>query len=160
VTCAFAVATAAILALLWLEIAQMLKHQDRGLMLDGKLDNTRTHQMGKIVVAAADLGRSQSALSCSPSAMIPVLRRLRAIHPNWCAPLAGYPSTTANKLGGEDRTFNRLNGAYGDLFAEIEVYSTDFRLCVGRDLLLYFRGTAEWLLDGSMQPPLIAMLHQ
>jgi hypothetical protein len=24
-------------------------------MLDGKLDNTRTHQMGKIVVAAADL---------------------------------------------------------------------------------------------------------
>ena len=118
-------------------------------MLDGKLDNTRTHQVGKIVVAAADLARSQSALSCSPSAMIPVLRRLRAIHPNWCAPLAGYPST-----------LNRLDGAYGDLFAEIEVYCTDFRLCVGRDLLLYFRGTAEWLLDGSMQPPLIAMLHQ
>ena len=59
--------------------------------------------------------------------------------------LLGFSSSPSSRSHwvARDRTFNRLDGADGDLFAEIEVYCTDFRLCVGRDLLFCVRATAE-----------------
>ena len=50
----FRVATTAILALLWFEMAQMLKHQNRCVVLFGKLDNASTHQMCYLLIAVAD----------------------------------------------------------------------------------------------------------
>ncbi len=50
----FAIASVAVLALDWLEITQMLKHQYSCLILLGKLNNTSTHEMGYLLVYVAD----------------------------------------------------------------------------------------------------------
>ena len=62
-----------------------------------------------------------------------------------------------NERGGKDRTFNCLDGAYGDVFSEIEIDCTNLCVCVGGDLLLDFAWTLELLLYRSMEPPLIAL---
>ena len=51
----FAVTATAIPALLWLELAQVLKDKDGGLMLFGKLNNASTDQMGKVLIGVFDL---------------------------------------------------------------------------------------------------------
>src|SRR5438105_9484282 len=91
---------------------------------------------------------------------MPVLCRLRAIRPNCRAPSAGYLSATANKAGGEDRTFNCLNGAYGNLFSEIEIHGADPGLCRRAHLGLDLLRSLELLLNRSMQPPLTAPLNK
>jgi hypothetical protein len=49
-------------------------------------------------------------------------------------PKAVYPSATAKKLGGEDRTFNRLDRTHRQMPVEIKIDSTDFRTFIARDL--------------------------
>src|SRR6266571_2733759 len=51
----FAIASSAVLALLWLEMAQVLKYQDRRAVLFGKLHNASTHQMRDGLVHVVDL---------------------------------------------------------------------------------------------------------
>jgi len=51
----FRVPPMAILAPLGFEIAQMLKHQDGRLVLFGKLDNARTHQVCQVLIPVPDL---------------------------------------------------------------------------------------------------------
>jgi hypothetical protein len=63
----------------------------------------------------------------------------------------------SDKGGSEDRTFDSLDGAHGDLFTEIEVNGTNFGLCIGGDLLLDFGRASKSLLDRGMEPPLLAM---
>jgi hypothetical protein len=57
------------------QVPQVLEDEDGSPLLTGELDNTRTHQMGYLLIHVADLARSQSALSCSFSAMMPVCDR-------------------------------------------------------------------------------------
>lgn len=139
---AFAIATAAISALLWLETAQMFKRQDGGPMRAGKLDNAGADLMGQILVSLLDLapegdivllscGKDTgfAAISCNPSQL--------------ALPKAGYRSSTPNKLGGEDRTFNRLDGADGDVLPKVEINGTDFCLAIAPHLLGYLRRAAQ-----------------
>ena len=51
----FAIAPSAIRALFRLEIAQVLKDEDRGPLLSGELDNASAHQMGNLLIHVADL---------------------------------------------------------------------------------------------------------
>ena len=57
--------------------------------------------------------------------MIPVCERLRAMRPSSFAPCARYPSATTDEAGGEDGAFNCLDGAHGELLAQIEVDRAD-----------------------------------
>jgi hypothetical protein len=50
-----AVAPFAILALLWFELAQMLEDQNAGSLVFGKLNNTSTHQVRKVLIGIADM---------------------------------------------------------------------------------------------------------
>jgi hypothetical protein len=52
---AFAVAATAILAFLWFQVAQVLKHQKSGFMLLGELDNASTHQVCEMLIGIPDL---------------------------------------------------------------------------------------------------------
>lgn len=52
---AFGIPTTAIPASLWLEIAQVFKHQNAGPLLPGKLDNPRAHQMRELFITLRDL---------------------------------------------------------------------------------------------------------
>jgi hypothetical protein len=51
----FAVPTTAIPALLWLELAQMLKDKDGGSLLFGKLNNASTHLMREVLIGVPHL---------------------------------------------------------------------------------------------------------
>jgi hypothetical protein len=104
----FAIAPAAILALLGLELAQMLKDEDRRPVCFGELDNASTHLMGQILIRIPDLipesfvillplGYEASPMSVACNASKQLL------------PKAGYLLATTDKLGGQDRTFNRLD---------------------------------------------------
>jgi hypothetical protein len=50
-----AIATAAILAFLWLELAQVLKNENGRSMLLGKLDNASAHLMRQVLIGMPDL---------------------------------------------------------------------------------------------------------
>ena len=54
-TCPFAIAPVAIFALLWLEGAQVLKDQDAGPLLFGKLDNASADQVREVLICLSDL---------------------------------------------------------------------------------------------------------
>ncbi len=75
-------------------------------------------------------------------------------------PKAGYRSPSANKAGGEDRTFSSLNGAYGYGSIEIQIDGADSRSWVGGDLLGDFGRRSSSLRQRSMEPPTIPMAHQ
>jgi hypothetical protein len=113
---AFDVPSAAILALLWLEIAQVLKSQNAGSMLNGKLDNTCAHLMGLRVVAVPEFlpeigvilltfsdDARLAAVACDASKL--------------SLPKAGYLFASPNKLSGKDRTFDSLDSAHGKVFS-------------------------------------------
>src|SRR5450759_2995053 len=73
--CPLAIASMAVLALLWLEIAQVLKDQDRRPMLFGKLHNARTHQMRDGLVHVGDLAPEVCIVLftfCYPARLAPV----------------------------------------------------------------------------------------
>jgi hypothetical protein len=65
-----------------------------------------------------------------------------------------------DKAGSEDRTFNGLDGADGEMGVEIEIDRTDPGLRVGRDLLLNPGWTAELFLKGRVEPPLLPASNQ
>ena len=58
-----------------------------------------------------------------------------------------------DKAGSEDRTFNGLDGANGEMGVEIEIDGTDPGVRVGRDLLVNLGWTAELFLQGCVEPP-------
>ncbi len=77
---AFVVSPATILALLRLEVAQVLKDEDARLMSLGELDNTGAHQMGNLLIHLPDLApqvsivlfpfcddASLGSVTCNPS---------------------------------------------------------------------------------------------
>jgi hypothetical protein len=103
--------------------------------------------------------RQRSALSCSFSAMMPVCDRFRAMRPNCFAPCARYLSASSDKTGGEDGTFNRLNGAYGQMLVEIEIDGADAGLR-GGELFRDFRWGSERLFNGGVQPPLSPLANE
>ena len=109
--CSFAIASLAVLAFGRFEVAEVLKHQYGGFVLLGKLDNASAHQMGYLLICVADLApeicivlftfcdnASLASVACNPSELF--------------LPKAIYPSTTSNKRGGEDRTFNSSDRAH------------------------------------------------
>jgi hypothetical protein len=65
-----------------------------------------------------------------------------------------------DKAGSEDRTFNGLDGADGQMGVEIEIDGTDPGLRVGRDLLVNLGWTAERFLKGRVEPPLLPASNQ
>ena len=155
----FAIASAAIPALLRFEVAQMFKDEDARLVLSGKLDDASTHLMGQLLIAVPDrapqgnvilftLGDQASLVSvpCHPSK--PLL------------PKAGYRSAPADEAGGKDRTFNGLDGAAGKMFPHVQINGTDLCVRVGRELLLHLWWTGKLLPDGRMQLPRFAMPHE
>ena len=133
----------------------MLEDQDTHSLILGELDNASAHQMGNLLICVSDFARSQSALSCSFSARMPVLARLRAMRPNCRAPCAGYLSATADEAGGQDRTFDSLDGADCEMFVEVQIDRTDSRCGSGSDLCLNLWGALEVPLNRNMQPPLL-----
>ena len=66
----------------------------------------------------------------------------------------------SDKAGGQDRTFNSLDGADREVVVEIEIDSTNGGLSAGGDLPLDVGRASEVFLDGSMQPPLLAAPDQ
>ena len=66
----------------------------------------------------------------------------------------------SNKAGGQDRTFNSLDGADCEVVVEVEIDSTQCGLSVGGDLPLDGGRESEVFLDRSMQPPLLAAPDQ
>jgi hypothetical protein len=111
-------------------------------MLLGKLDNASTHQMCQVLIDMTYLvpeisiilfafryNASLMSVACDTSKQF--------------LPKAGYPSTTSNELGGEDRTFKRLDRTHRDVFVDIQVYCTYPGLCVSGDLFLDFARTLD-----------------
>jgi hypothetical protein len=82
------------------------------------------------------------------------------MRPNCRAPLAGYRSAMPDKADSEDRTFNGLDGAHGQMGVEIEIDGTDPGVRVGRDVLLNLGWTAERFLKGRVEPPLLPASNQ
>src|SRR2546430_599318 len=114
----FAIASSAVLALLWFEIAQVLKHHDACLMLFGELDKTTAHQMSDLLINVSDLApqirivlfvlrddASLATVACNTTKLF--------------LPKAGYPLSTSNKERGKSRTFNRLDRCYGYMLVDI-----------------------------------------
>lgn len=136
-------------------MAEVLKHQDARPVVASKLDNASTHQVRERVIAVFDLapevgivlfalGYDASSGSCACNA------------PQLLLPKAVYLLATPDECGGQDRTFNSLDGADRQVVVEIKIDRTNGCLQVGGDLLLNFGRASEAFLDGSMQPPLLA----
>ena len=154
-----AIPPVAILAFCRLEVPQVLEDQNTGPLLAGELDNTSAHQMGNMLICVSDLApevdivlfilgndASLGSVTCNPSEMF--------------LPKARYLSASSDKMGGEDGAFNGLDGADGEMFAQIEIDGADPCVCIGGDLLCDFGWTAERLFDGSVQPPLLPLANE
>src|SRR5260370_9819232 len=74
-------------------------------------------------------------------------------------PQARYLSAAPNGAGGQDGAFDGLDGANGNVLIDIEIDGADFCLHVSY-LLCNLRWRGECLLDGGVQPPLVAMPDQ
>jgi hypothetical protein len=55
VTCAFRIASAAIRALFWSQVREVLKNEDTDLVLPRELDNACAHQVCDMFIDVADL---------------------------------------------------------------------------------------------------------
>ena len=75
-------------------------------------------------------------------------------------PKARYLSASSDKMGGEDGAFNGLDGADGEMFAQIEIDGADPCVCISGDLLCDFGWTAQRLFDGGVQPPLLPLANE
>jgi hypothetical protein len=109
--CSFAIASSAILAFGWFEITEVLKDEDAGFVLLGKLDNASAHQMGDLLIGVADLAPEVCIILfafCDNASLASVAGDPSKLF----LPKAIYPSTTADERGGEDRTFNSSDSAY------------------------------------------------
>ena len=133
----------------------MFKDENAHLMLRRKLDNTSAHQVGNVFIHLTNLvpevhvillvfceNASFASIACNLSQQV--------------LPKAVYRSATTDEAGGEDRTFNRLDGTDCEMVVEIEINSTDPGGLVGRDLSHDLLRCLECLLDGCMQIPLVA----
>ena len=98
-------------------------------------------EVGIVLFAFRDHA-SLASVACDPSELL--------------LPKAGYPSAPSDKRGGEDRTFNSLNGAHCEMFMQIEVYGTHLCLCLCGDVFLDVARASELLFKRRMQPPVIA----
>src|SRR5947209_1728850 len=149
----------AILPFFRLEVPQVLEDQDTRPLLLGELDNASAHQMGNVLICIADVApeggivlfvfgndASLGSLACNPSQL--------------SLPKAGYRSATADEAGGQDRTFDSLDGAYREMFVEVQIDRTDSRVGIGSDLGLNLWGALELLLHRGMQPPLLPPTNQ
>jgi hypothetical protein len=105
-----AVSPAAIRASLGLEVAEVLKHQDGRPVVVSKLDNASTHQVRErridVLDLAPEVGIVLFALGddASPASVA-------GNAPQLLLPKAVYLLATPDECGGQDRTFNRLDGA-------------------------------------------------
>jgi len=130
-----AVSPATILALLWFEIAEVLKHQDGRPVVVSKLDNAGTHQVCERLIDVFDLapevGIVLFAIGDDAS-----LASVACNAPQLLLPKAVYLLATPDEFGGQDRTFNSLDGADREVVVEIEIDSTNGCLQVGCDLPL------------------------
>ncbi len=77
----------------------------------GKWDNASTHLMGEVLVDIADRAPERDVLLLALG-NDPSLLAVTCNASNWCAPSAVYRLTTTNERGGQDRTFNRLDGTH------------------------------------------------
>ncbi len=149
-----AIPPVAILPFFRFEVPQVLEDQDTSPLLLGELDNASAHQMSTLLICVADfvpeggivlfvLGNDASlgSVACNPSQL--------------SLPKAGYLSATADEAGGQDRTFDRLDSAYCEMFVEVQIDRTDSRCGIGGDLCLNLWGALEVLLHRGMQPPLL-----
>jgi hypothetical protein len=106
----FAVASLAVLAFFWFEIAKMLKDQDRCPMRLCKLDNATTDQMCELLIGMVHF---------LPQVSIVLLTfcNLASARAGACnttektLPKAGYPLSTPNEEGRKSRTFAISNRA-------------------------------------------------
>ncbi len=120
----------------------MLKHQDARFVLFSKLNNAGAHQMGYLLIHRADLAPEVGVVLlalCNDASLLSVACNAS----QQFLPKAGYLSPSSNEGGSEDRTFNGLDGAYGEMFVEIEIDGADPCLCIRGDLLRDFGWTAE-----------------
>src|SRR5215469_5131291 len=101
----------------------------------------------------------RSALSCSPSAIMPVLPRLRAMRPSNFAPCARYRCSLSDKGGRKAGAVNGLDAAHGEMLVEIEIDRAHSCL-IGHELFCDFRRRLELLFDGGMQPAAIPRVDQ
>jgi hypothetical protein len=142
-----AVSTTAIRASLGFEGAEVLKHQDGRPMVMSKLDNASTHQVrerlidvldlapeGNIVLLALGYDAGLASVACNASQLL--------------LPKAVYLFATPDECGGQDRTFNSLDGADREVVVEIEIDRTHGGLSVGCDLPLDGGRASEVFLDG------------
>ncbi len=137
----------------------MLKHQDGRPMVMSKLDNASTHQVRERLIDVLDLVPEVNivlfALGDDAS-----LASVACNAPQLLLPKAVYLLATPDEFGGQDRTFNSLDGADREVVVEIEIDSTNGGLSVGCDLPLDCGRASEVFLGGSMQPPLLAAPDQ
>jgi hypothetical protein len=127
----------------------MLKHQNRRPVLLGKLDNSSTYEVSYLFIACAHLAPQSGIvlLACGKDAC---LRPLACNPSKQLLPKAGYRSAPADEAGSKDRTFNGLDGAYGQVLAEVQIDGTELRFSTGCDLVLNGCGAVELLLHGGM----------
>src|SRR5258708_1906859 len=154
-----AVSPTAILASLRFAGAELLTHQDGRRVVMSKLDNTSTHQVRERLIAVLDLAPEVNivlfALGYDAG-----LASVAGNAPQLLLPKAVYLLATPDECGGQDRTFNSLDGADREVVVEIEIDSTNGGLSVGCDLPLDCGRRSAMFVSGSMQPPLLAAPDQ
>src|SRR3989442_14008917 len=118
----------------------MFKDENARLMLRRKVDNTSAHQVGNVFIRLTNLvpevhvillvfceHASFASIACNASQQF--------------LPKAVYRSAATDEVGGEDRTFNRLDGTDREMVVETEINSTDPCVFICRDVsnnLLWF----------------------
>ncbi len=114
-----AVSPAAIRASLGFEIAEVLKHQDGRPMVMSKLDDASTHQVRERLIDVLDLAPEVGIVLFAlgdDASLAPVACNA----PQLLLPKAVYLLATPDECGGQDRTFNSLDGADREVVVEIE----------------------------------------
>src|SRR5260370_32636405 len=120
-----------------------------------ELDNASTHQVRERLIAVLDLAPEVNivlfALGYDAG-----LASVPCNAPQLLLPKAVYLLATPDECGGQDRTFNSLDGADREVVVEIEIDSTNGGLSVGCDLPLDCARASEVFLGGGMEAPLLA----
>src|SRR5260370_22533129 len=123
-------------------------------MVMSKLDNASTHQVRERLIDVLDLVPEVNivlfALGDDAS-----LASVACNAPQLLLPKAVYLLATPDEFGGQDRTFNSLDGADREVGVELEIDSTNGGLSVGCDLPLDCGRASEVFLEWSMEPPLL-----